>query len=379
MKSDAKWQWHEKHITRFGGELRWMKSDYDYRRQDSRLTDLVGAGRFGVTYDDVAVSVTPEGWQNSFYLSHKWRLHEKLTADVGGRFDRQTYTNDEVWSPRAGLALALDEVTMLRTAWGRYYQAQHIGALDVHNGVQTFQPSARATHYVLGVERLIGTDIKARVEAYHKDYDKVWSRYENLNQNHTTDPLPDVVAGWAHVFPVTGTARGIEFYVKRDTGLGLNWWATYALTSTRETFATGVGGTEFQGKTLPRAFDQAHSISFDLIYRPVSDWFVGAAWQFRSGWPHTPLILEDRPNGAQRFVFGDVYSETYPVYHRLDVKVTHWAEYHSWKLVFGLGLSNIYGRTNVRHYSYFNQNGQARRLIEGWLPALPFASVSAEF
>ncbi|MBT3601812.1 MAG: TonB-dependent receptor, partial [Candidatus Latescibacteria bacterium] len=104
VKSDAKWQWHEKHITRFGGELRWLKSDYDYRRQDSRLTDLVGAGRFGVTYDDVAIGVTPEGWQNSFYLSHKWRLHDKLTADIGGRFDRQTYTSDEVWSPRAGLA-----------------------------------------------------------------------------------------------------------------------------------------------------------------------------------------------------------------------------------------------------------------------------------
>ena len=379
VKSDAKWQWHEKHITRFGGELRWLKSDYDYRRQEGRLTTHVGASRYGVVYDDVHVDVTPEGWQNSVYLSHKWRLHDQLTADFGGRFDRHTYTNDEVWSPRAGLALALDEKTMLRTAWGRYYQAQHIGALDVHNGVQTFQPSARATHYVVGVERMMANDILARVEAYHKAYDKTWSRYENLNQNHTTDPLPDVVEGWTQVFPVTGKARGIEFYVKRDTGLGWNWWATYALTSTRETFATGVGDPKFQGETFPRAFDQAHSLSFDLIYRPVSDWFVGAAWQFRSGWPHTPLVLEERPDGSQRFVFGNFYSEQYPLYHRLDVKVTHWAEYNSWKLVFGLGMSNIYGRTNVRHYSYFEQEGRLRRLIEGWLPALPFASVSAEF
>lgn len=379
VKSDAKWQWHEKHITRFGGEVRWLKSDYDYRRQENRLTEHVGAGRFGVVYDAQAVDVTPEGWQNSVYMSHKWRLHEKVTADFGGRFDRHTYTDDAVWSPRAGLALALDEKTMLRTAWGRYYQAQHIGSLDVHNGVQTFQPAARATHYVVGLERMLGDDVIARVEAYQKEYGRVWSRFENLNQNHTTDPLPDVVDGWVEVFPVTGTARGIELYVKRDTGLGLNWWATYALTSTRETFAMGLGDPKFQGQTLPRAFDQTHSLSFDIIYRPVSDWFVGAAWQFRSGWPHTPLILEDRPNGAQRFVYGDYYSATYPMYHRLDVKVTHWAEYDSWKLVFGLGMSNIYGRTNVRHYSYFVQDGRLRRLVEGWLPALPFVSVSAEF
>lgn len=379
VKSDAKWQWHDKHITRFGGEVRWLKTDYDYLRQEIRLTDPIASARFAAVYDEVTVNVTPEGWQNGAYLSHKWRLHERLTSDVGIRYDRHSYTDDEVWSPRAGLALALDEKTMLRTAWGRYYQAQHIGSLDVHNGVKTFQPAARATHYVVGVERLFGTSVQARIEAYHKAYERMWSRYENLNQNHTTDPLPDLVEGWTHVYPEKGEARGIEFYVKRDTGLGLNWWASYALTSTRETFATGVGDPEFQGETFPRAFDQIHSVSFDLIYRPRSDWFVGAAWQFRSGWPHTPLELEEGLAGSQQFVFGEFYSERYPVYHRLDVKITHWVEYESWKLEFGLGMSNIYGRTNVRHYSYFEQDGRMRRLVEGWLPALPFVSVNAEF
>ncbi|MDA0710315.1 MAG: hypothetical protein O3B73_08905 [bacterium] len=94
---------------------------------------------------------------------------------------------------------------------------------------------------------------------------------------------------------------------------------------------------------------------------------------------HAPLVLEDRPDGSRRFVFGSFYSDQYPVYYRLDVKITHWAEYDSWKLVFRLGMSHIYGRSNVRHYSYFLQIGQPRRLVEGWLPPLPFASVSAEF
>jgi len=222
--------------------------------------------------------------------------------------------------------------------------------------------------------------VLARVEAYHKAYDQMWWRYENLNQNHTTDPLPDVVEGWVPIYPETGTARGIEVYVKRDTGKGLNWWASYALTSTRETYAVGPGDPGFQGQTFPRAFDETHSVSFDLIYRPVSDWFVGLAWQFRSGWPHTPLKMEfPGDDGPPRLVYGDLYSETYPVYHRLDVKVTHWAEYDSWRLVFGLGMSNIYGRNNVRHYSYFIEQDRLRRLHEPWLPALPFFSVSAEF
>lgn len=63
----------------------------------------------------------------------------------------------------------------------------------------------------------------------------------------------------------------------------------------------------------------------------------------------------------------------------MDVKVTHWAEYDSWRLVFGLGLSNIYGRFNTRRYSYFLDEDRVRRVVEGWLPALPFFNISAEF
>ena len=116
--------------------------------------------------------------------------------------------------------------------------------------------------------------------------------------------------------PKRGTARGIELFFRRDTGKGLNWWASYALTSTRETHRSDLGDPGFQNRQFPRDFDQAHSLSFDLIYRPVSDWFLGLAWQFRSGWPYTSLERVTTPteNGPPNYSlkYGDFYSQTYP-------------------------------------------------------------------
>ena len=321
------------------------------------------------------------------YASDKWRLFGPVTTDVGVRYDRHSHTGEGRTSPRVGLALWLDDRTVLRTGWGKYYQAEDVSGLDVRNGIDRFQTSAVATHYVAGIERQLGPGFQARLEGYHKAYRQVWSRFENLDQSHTIDPLPELAGGWVQVFPRVGTARGVEVYLKRDTGTGLNWWASYALTTTRETYDTQQGHPDFRGQEFPRRFDQLHSFSFDLIYRPVSNWFLGVAWQVRSGWPYTPMELleESRPNTPFQsgplysLEYGGFYSQTYPLYHRLDVKLTHWRAYPNWRLMFALGMSNLYGRENVRRYSYFVAEDRLGRRTESWLPPLPVFSVSAEF
>lgn len=389
FKTDAKWQFHKNHLFRFGADIQNKQTDYDYLKRDRRLTDILTTFlRYrGVAYDTQQITLTPSGWEQSAYFSYKWRIFSPLTTDFGLRYDRHTHTDDRKVSPRIGFALFLSDQTALRTAWGRYYQSQDLSTLDVRNGFRTFQPSALATHYTAGLEHNFPYGLQIRLETYHKAYRNIWTRFENINQSHTTNPLPDTADGWFQVYPDRGTAQGIELYIKRDTGQGLNWWASYALTTTHETHRTGVGDPGFRGQELPRAFDQTHSISFDLIYRPRSDWFIGTAWQFRSGWPFTPLELVETPSQSPNpnappnysLTYGDFYSSDLPLYHRLDIKVTHWAEYDNWRLVFGLGLSNIYNRYNVRRYSYFIDQGRLRRVLEGWLPALPFFNVSAEF
>ena len=385
LKTDAKWQAHRNHLLRIGFDVKHQETDYDYLKQQRRLTDRLSSflRYYGVVYDVQQVHQKPSGREVGLYASHKWRILEPLTTDIGLRFDHHTHTNDRKLSPRIGFAVFLGGQTVFRTAWGQYYQSQDIGTLDVQNGIQNFQPSARATHYTAGLEHNLGPSFQIRLEAYHKAYRNIWTRFENLNQSHTTDPLPDLTEGWVQVYPATGTARGIELYFKRDTGQGLNWWASYALTTTHETHDPALGDPAFTGKEFPRSFDQAHSLSFDLIYRPRSDWFLGMAWQLRSGWPYTPLKLVETPNPSgspdYSLTYGDPYAATYPLYHRLDVKVSHWAEYENWRLVFGLGITNVYDRFNPRRYSYFIDEGNLRRFVEGWLPALPFFNVSAEF
>lgn len=387
FKSDWKFQAGKSHFLKFGIDFKWQKADYDYFSWKRVIGERRGGQFFNVNYNLTQVLLRPSGWELGLYAGDKWRLFGPVTTEAGVRYDRYSHTAEGQTSPRVGLAIWLNDRTVLRTGWGKYYQAQDLGSLDVRNGMDQFQTSALATHYVAGIERQVGPGFQARVEVYHKAYQNIWNRFENLNQSHTIDPLPELAEGWVQVFPRVGTARGLEIFFKRDMGTGLNWWASYALTTTHETYHGEQGHPGFRSQKFSRKFDQLHSISFDLIYRPASNWFLGVAWQGRSGWPYTPMELleESRPNNSFQsgplysLTYGAFHSQRYPVYHRLDVKLSHWRAFNNWRLMFAIGMSNLYGQKNIRRYSYYVVEDKLNRLAESWLPPLPVFSVSAEF
>jgi outer membrane receptor protein involved in Fe transport len=337
-----------------------------------------------VRYDTTRVDMGASGGRAGLYAGDRWRIAGPLTADAGLRYDSHSYTSEGRASPRAGLALALGPGTVVRAAWGRYYQAQGIGDLDVQEGVTGFRRVAMATHYVAGVERRFGPGLEARVEGYFKRYRHIRDRFENLQDD--VEFLPELRDDRVHLFPETGTARGIEFYLKRDAGGRLSWWTAYAYAITRETYDLLQSPQEVRGRTFPRRFDQPHTFSIDVIFRPSPAWHLSAAWQIRSGWPFSPLsLVQATASDGSRFFTTrwDSQYERYPPFHRLDVKAGRQFTFRRWRLSTSLEVVNLYNRRNVRGYDYFfrNQGNQLflDREAATWLPILPSLTVSAEF
>jgi outer membrane receptor protein involved in Fe transport len=388
LKSDVQLTGNQRHAARFGVDLKRAQTKYDFFERS-----LIQGPRRYVT--DSALE-EPSGTEIGLYVSDKIRATKMLTFDLGARYDRHSWTGDSEVSPRAGAALSLNEQTVLRAAWGHYYQAQGIQEMQVEDGERNFQAASRSTHYMAGIERRIGRGVLVRAEAYYKDLDDIKSRYENLDDE--TDFIPEAESDRVQLFPLTGVSKGIELFVRRDTGR-LNWWMNYAFASVRESFDFTGAPFEVLGDTSPRRFDQRHSFSIDLIFRPKDNWHVGAGWEIREGWPYTPRYVETvtHPSGNENrsLVLGEFLSARYPVYHRLDMKISHWYDYGRVQMRVAFGLTNVYNRENVRRYSYtqgFGGGGPGGGpgggqvagptfgvLSEGWLPALPFVDVGFGF
>ena len=400
IKTDVQMTGGKRHAPRFGVDLKRAQTEYDFFER----TQLQGPIRY-VTQSTLA---SQSGTEIGLYVSDKIRASQALTFDLGIRYDRQSWTDDSKISPRAGAALALDEQTVLRAAWGQYYQAQGIQEMQAEDDIQGFQKASLSTHYVAGVERQIGRGLLVRAEGYYKDLDDIRFRFENLDDE--TDFIPESEADRVQLFPLSGVSKGIELFVRRDAGR-LNWWMNYAFASVRERFDFSGAAFETRGEEAPRRFDQRHSFSVDMIFRPKDNWHLGVGWEVREGWPYTPRLVETvtRSDGSESrsLVLGEFLSDRYPAYHRLDMKISHWYDYGRVQMRVSFGMTNVYNRENVRRYTYGQgfgggqgppgggqgppgggqgppDGGQApgntfSRLPEGWLPALPFIDIGFGF
>ena len=199
--------------------------------------------------------------------------------------------------------------------------------LDILDDDVDARSIARATHYVAEIDRKI-KDGSVRVSVYHKAYSDLWSRYENLDVD--TDFLPEFSQYRREVVPVSASASGVELLLRRDFGT-VSWWASYSLSKASEVNSMTDGPVELRGRRVPKRFDHRHSLTVDAIFRPKTNWFLGVTWQLRNGWPYTERELDTFPTQFEletstRY-YGDFLAERYPIYHRVDAKISHWYEY----------------------------------------------------
>jgi hypothetical protein len=198
-------------------------------------------------------------------------------------------------------------------------------------------------------------------------------------------PFPELDGDRIRVDPTESRAMGMELLLRRE-GETWDWSASYALSSTEALI---------DAEWAPQYWDQIHALSLTLGWRPTPRWTLTGAWQFHSGWPFTPQIIEfdtltvfqgpGRDSTLRwREEFGALNSDRLPAYHRLDLRVTRSFAVRRGTLDVYLDLFNAYNQENLRSYDYAartigNEVKWVRYPDEGLLPLLPSIGFRWEF
>ncbi len=371
-----------RHTLDWGWQRRRFETDYDYtgtRDFDNPLARI--RHDFGQQATDFQGGFRDD--HDSAHLSGRLRLLEPLTLELGARWDRHSQTRESHLSPRLNLAWAVGRSGVVRAAWGRFNQSQRPYELQVEDGERRLAPVERAEHRVLGFERLFRTGsgepgVALRVELYRREVGNPRARYENLYE--PLNVFPEVEPDRVRITPRRSRAEGVEVFVRGRLGTRARWWVNYAWASTEDLVDGPSGRT-----SVPRLFDQTHTLNLDLDYRLGEHWRVNLAWRYHTGWPTTALSLAPEADDEGGVVFvpvlGPLNAQRLPDYHRLDVRASRRWQLRSVALDLYVDVQNAYNRKNVAGFDFEidEEAGTLEASAEAWAGLLPSAGISVEF
>jgi TonB dependent receptor/TonB-dependent Receptor Plug Domain len=288
------------------------------------------------------------------YVNNRWEFVPNWTVTGGLRVSRDDYIKRNFTEPRLGLEWNLTKQTLLSIAYGKHNQPapleESLRAIGNPN-----LDHLRSQHNAIGITQTFDDGWSVRAEAYTKTF-KGYA---------VNDPLLNYVNG------ASGTARGLEFLVKKD-GKG-------SLSNLSGFFALSVSNSKRKidstGASFPFDFDQPVIASLVGQYKLSPSWQLGAKWSYHTGTPYTPIVgTSTFADGRISPVYGDINSQRVPNYHRLDLRA-------DWKISTNLTgyveIINAYARKNVAGYSYSADYKKRDAVYQ--LPILPSIGLQYRF
>lgn len=314
----------------------------------------------------------PAGYESSAYWDTRVKLNARWTAQLGLRFDTQTYdsTGDgEQWSPRVGLLYSPSQGTELRVSWGRFFQSQGINELQVEDGVDHFHPAQHADHTIMSVSHAFESGIDLRVEGYRKDYRRLNPRFENL-----LDPLvllPETEPDRVMIAPDSARSEGIELMFQLRPHGAWSGWLSYTWARARD---------RIDGSYVARSWDQTHAVNLGIVWAK-GPWSVTVADTYHSGWPTTAFdVVPDAGGALSQVRIGPRNAERLGDYNSFDLRIARTFVLGRGALDVYVEASNLFSQLNPCCVSYSTMQApdgslQLNKYIDHWLPLVPSAGI----
>ncbi len=227
------------------------------------------------------------------------------------------------------------------------------------DGQEVTSKIQKSNHLIFGTEFDLTRSLSLNVEGYYKHFPQL----TNINRfkiyaEETAPPGASDVETKDFILE-KGNAYGVDVVLKYDYKK-VYVWLVYSLGYVNRQYEA-VNGDMIE---YTPHFDRRHNVNFVFSYvtGKKKQWEFGARWNLGTGFPFTPIqgFYEYLPleggvnsdyvseNGQMGFIYGDLYSNRLPVYHRLDVDVKkNFFFSANTKMVVDVSITNVYDRENI--------------------------------
>jgi outer membrane cobalamin receptor len=352
-----------------------LTAGWTVRRDDENLAN----DYYDLQFPDFLISAHYDrsAWHSSAYLQDSWQIIPgRLQLNLGGRTEHFTVTGQNLWMPRASLALHLTHNDKMTFSWGQYGQFPSFRELwgEVYNPDLRAE---RATHYVLGLEHRLNDKTRIRVEAYDVRLregiyspDQEWRAPRPLDLERGLVPVNGVLPprlGSYQRNSLNGHSRGIEFMLQRRSANRLSGWVSYAYGLAR--FSDPADQLSFWGD-----YDQRHTVNAYGSYRITDTINLSAKYRFGTNFPLPGFY---GAVGRQLYFAEQRNLLRLPNYSRLDLRFSKAIYTHQRKLTFYTEVGNVFNRSNrgCQVHSII----QAIPSCDNQFPILPSAGMTIEF
>ncbi len=310
--------------------------------------------------------------------SVKWRPSARSTINTGLHLYYTEFNDQLSVEPRLGWSYNLTENTALNLAYGKHYQLPAYTVL-INGESGRYLKNKFTEQVVLGLERLIGSDIRAVVEVYRKNYHDL----VRTNADTTADPR-DRWGGFNNAG--SGYSQGVEFFLQKK--LAQRFWGTVSyshyIAQARDVrvrdhveyydwdfdfrdVATLTGGYKFQFHKQPwyRRLKKRPwwpAVAW-LPLAPADEFEIGLRFRYVGGKPVTPKTYD--------FIHGLWYLDpTQPLnsqrlreYRRLDIMITQRNFFKHSSLSVFIDIQNVFNTDNIWDIQY-NSDGTATEVLQ---------------
>lgn len=375
LRQDWSLDLSRRHSVRWGLDVRSLDASYEYNAY-AIVRDPLFIGNDPPHVTEREINLEPSGQSYAAYAVDRFKLGRSMVAELGVRWDRQTYASDSQWSPRLNLVWEAGPRTSVRAAWGHFHQPQAIHELQVTDGETTFHPAQRAEHRVLSAEHRLAGGVELRLDVFDKILTDVRPRFQNLL--NPVEVFPEIEADRVLVAPERARVRGVELGARR-TGRRASWWLSYAYQKALD---------RIDGEWVPRSWDQPHTASAGITWRPSERWSLNLSGIYHSGWPTTAVVAEAFPVQGGYYLtvnLGPRNRERLPHYLRFDIRASRDFRVRRSLCSLFVEVTNVANRDNLARpesYSFeLRPDGTVRTVIdwESYMPVIPALGVRWTF
>ena len=347
------------HRLKIGISYEDIAYDLDFRAKFTRCSDI--------SEDCSTVDVEPKELDENIsitayeaFVEDQWFLNDQNSFTLGLYFSNDDYLNEGRPEPRARWDYFINNSFTTYLAAGQYSQLPRLKEMldKVGNpGLTTI----KSDHFVWGIGQEFGDGWRWNTDLYYKNMQDVVIGSADVAEDIE---IPNYING------AEGSAYGVEFLLNKDLTDKWYGWASLSLSTTDRT-------NNYTGEAVSFEYDKP--VLFNVVLNRMigEKWMLGIKWSYQSGARYTPIVdLSESANFPDVYepVYGELNSERYPDYHRLDVRADYTSpkDWGYWK--FYIDILNVYNRENIEGYDYQPNGEDLVATPDGFAEGIPVSA-----